>query len=116
MLGLTWLRKLCELGFAEKRIGVEPSDQGVRLRASTLDQGPENILPAKQAIREEIEAGFPLNLNPSRQVLLKSRLDRRLVGAPSVQASGRFHDILGSRIKAVLIGKNLDRLSLSTRR
>lgn len=103
-----------ELRRSEERIRIEPADEGVRTNAHRSHQRPEDILPAQQPIRKEIETGITLDRDPAVEVLLVRGVNLRLVGAAPVLAASRGDYLLGPRVEAVLIGKNLDRLSVST--
>lgn len=66
----------------------------------------------KQAIREEIQAGRLLDLDPSGPVLVERRADGRFPGPAAVEPSGGRDDLLGARINAMLISKDVDPVSL----
>ena len=76
-------------------------------------QRTKDVLPAQQAVGEEIEAGLALDLGPAVEIRSKRRISRGLVGSAAVKPASYFYDLLGPRIKAMLIRKNLDRHSLS---
>ena len=102
-----------EFWFAVEGVGIEPAHQGVRPLTEPFDQGAKEILPPQQPVREEIEAGLPLDLEPAIDIRGESGIHGGGIGAPAVQPAGCFHDLLGPGIEAMLIGKNLDRQSLS---
>ena len=85
----------------------------MRLRADRLDQRPENILPAQQAVGVEIEPGRTLDLDPASEVMSEGGIHLRLIGAAAIEATGSGDHRFRARIEPVLISKDLDRPSLS---
>ena len=102
---------LREFRLAIEGVGVEPPDQGMRLVAG--DQRAKQILPTQEAVGEEVEAGVALDPEPTIEICRKRGVHGAFVGAAAVESARRFYNLLGPRIKAMLIGKNLDRHSLS---
>jgi hypothetical protein len=101
-----------ELGRSEERVGIEPADERMRCDAQPFDERAEDVLPAEETVREEVQATVFLQLDEGRKVIGEGAIDCLSSDAAAIESARGRDDLLGPRIEAVLIGKDVDLVSL----
>src|SRR5436190_152099 len=100
-----WVLEMNELAAGGNR-GIDHRPQDL---AGEVDhQRPEDVLPAQQTVRENVQPGLLLHPHERRKVLGEGRLHRVGRHPAAVETAGRRHDLLGPWIDPVLIRVDVD--------